>query len=217
MSIVPLTIKGEAPTIVTDRAKFKTLGKCIFFDQVDVEQFAEKSRNSNVSYDLRIGSRYRDHRDDKGVDLLEGKKIEIAPGMAVIIQTEEWIHLPDGYFGQISPKVSLLQKGISNTHSKIDPGYNGRLLVTVFNLGKRKVFLERGEKFCSVFFSDVNSGALLYNKSGKEIASVHFKNRFRKTIDYFDVHAGSFSAISTFLSAIATLIGIYFLAMQFLE
>jgi len=62
--------------------------------------------------------------------LPDGDKICLQPGSAVIIETIESVQFPKSRFGHIVPKVSLLQNGLSNT-SKIDPGYNGHLLITV--------------------------------------------------------------------------------------
>ena len=50
-------------------------------------------------------------------------------------------------FGYIVPKVSLLQDGVSNTLSKVDPGYHAPLVVTVFNLGQKEIELHQGDPF----------------------------------------------------------------------
>jgi dCTP deaminase len=91
------------------------------------------------------------------------------PGNAVLIQSEEVVFLPRKLFGYVVPKVSLLQQGVTNTLSKIDPGYNGPLIVTLFNLGKADLRLKRREHFCSIVLHTVADGATLYNKPGKRI------------------------------------------------
>jgi dCTP deaminase len=87
----------------------------------------------------------------------------------VIIETAESLHMPKGMFGYIVPKVKLLQKGISNTLSKVDAGYNGRLLVTIFNLGKNKEDLHLHEVFCSLVVHDVAAGVHLYERGEKRL------------------------------------------------
>ena len=88
--------------------------------------------------------------------------ITLVPGGAVIVQTEESIQLPKNRFACIMPKVSLLQKGLSNTMSKVDPGYQGHLLVTLFNLGKQTETIKRGDSFCSLCVFTVEGIAIPY-------------------------------------------------------
>ncbi len=87
----------------------------------------------------------------------------------MLIQSEEIVFLPRKLFGYVVPKVTLLQEGITNTLSKVDPGYNGPLIVTLFNLGKTDRQLKRREHFCSLVLHSVAEGASLYNKAGKRI------------------------------------------------
>jgi dCTP deaminase len=114
--------------------------------------------NCNASYDLRVGNKYKDHRNDTIQALNKGEYIELLLGNAVIIQTEEEVRLPRELFGQILPRVSLLELGIANTPSKIDPGYAGHLLITTFNHGKRTEKLRREQRFCSLHRLTVEDG-----------------------------------------------------------
>ena len=200
MSVIPLRTEGQSPTLLTNQELFRIEGNAILCNYIDEAQTDERSNDCNISYDLRVGKIYRDHRVDGGTNLASGQKIKIAPGMAVIIETEEWIHLPKGVFGQISPKVSLLQKGISNTHSKIDPGYNGPLLVTVFNLGKKTVALERGQKFCSVFFVRVEEGVRPYNKGSKQIEGRKNIGIVQRLFDIIQSNAGPLAIAAMVIS-----------------
>ena len=128
------------------------------------------TETSNVSYDLRVGSEYKGHREAEKTELPDDGVLILRPGNAVLIQTEEVLFLPRSLFGYVVPKVTLLQKGISNTLSKVDPGYNGPLVVTLFNLGKKDLPLKRRERFCSIVIHTVAGGALLYNRPGKRIS-----------------------------------------------
>ena len=147
MSVIPFVVSGNQPTIVETREEFENggglEGNAIFVKNLDRTQI-ESTNSSNACYDLRVGSEYRDHRDSVKHDLLDNGFITLQPGAAVIIETTEEVQFPKTRFGHIVPKVGLLQKGLSNTSSKIDPGYEGKLLITVFNLGKRpeKTFKE---------------------------------------------------------------------------
>ena len=119
MCVVALTTEGANPTVVTNAAHFDVGGRAILIQELDQNQLQPQSRDSNVSYDLRIGSRYRDYRDIEPRTLRADGFIEIPPRAAVIIRTQEHMHFPQWMFGHIVPKVSLLQRGIANTPTKL--------------------------------------------------------------------------------------------------
>lgn len=125
--------------------------------------------SSNVSYDLQVGSEYKSHRDAEKTELTDDGDLLLRPGNAVLIQSEEVLFVPRKLFGYVVPKVALLQKGVTNTLSKVDPGYNGPLILTLFNLSKNDLRLKRRDSFCSIVLHSVADGATLYNKPGKRI------------------------------------------------
>ena len=170
MSVVPL-ITNDGQTVAPTKEAFVKAGAengtTILILDMDPKQLTGKS--SNVSYDLRIGKEYRDHRDPGKYNLPKKGHVILYPGSAVIIETEEFVHLPRTLFALVAPKVGLLQQGLSNTMSKVDPGYEGHLLVTLFNLGQTTVTLDRGAPFCSLCVLRVDEGAILYDKPGQSI------------------------------------------------
>ena len=137
MSVIALTASGPEPSVVMSNDAFSREGPAILIQNGDIGQLGPSAGDCNATYDLRVGQRFRDHRSQEGQDLGPADEIRLLPGNAVIIQTEELVKFPKWRFGQILPKVSLLQVGIANTPSKVDPGYEGHLLVTAFNHGRR--------------------------------------------------------------------------------
>lgn len=168
MSVIPLIV---GTTIATTETQFEKLGgrqgKSLLIRNFDDTQLFGDA--PNLSYELRVGSEYKDHRDGSKWPVTKTEPITLFPGAAVIIETTESVHVPKGMFGYIVPKVTWLQKGISNTLSKVDAGYNGPLLVTIFNLGKNKEALHLDEPFCSLVLHDVASGVNLYEKGAKKL------------------------------------------------
>jgi deoxycytidine triphosphate deaminase len=77
--------------------------------------------------------------------------------------------MPRYLFGYVVPKVKLLQLGLTNTLSKVDPGYPGHLVVTLFNVGTTVQRLDRRQAFCQLVLHTVEEGAKLYNKGGKQV------------------------------------------------
>lgn len=200
MSVIPLILEGTQRTVVETAEDFGNLGgyegQALWIQNLDTTQLSSQ-QDSNVTYDLRVGRLYRDHRDTSPTELRDREAIDVAPGVAMIIETEEHITVPRSLFGQIVPRVSLLQKGLSNTSSKVDPGYSGHLLVTVFNLGKQGVPLRRSEGFCSICFFQVRAGARLYAGGEKRIREMPAEKTWWKWLrGWFDKNASILIPIS---------------------
>jgi dCTP deaminase len=214
MSVFPLISSGHDRNVVDSDQAFQDAGglegKTLLIKNLDQDQLSSPaaSEDSNTSYDLRVGQEYRDHRDIGKSELPKGQELKLLPGAAIVIETEESVQLPRSMFGHIVPKVSLLQKGISNTCSKVDPGYHGHLLVTIFNLGKKEVSFKRGERFCSLYILDVKPGARAYSKDGKRIPGTAKGHRLQKTLDWLEANGAIVQTINAIFSIVAVLISI---------
>ena len=193
------------------------LGGGVLGSRVLIMHFDERQLTgvgSNISYDLRVGPKYRDHREEHPWDLEPNGEITLLPGAAVIIQTEEEVHFPQSMVGYVVPKVGTLQKGLSNTMSKVDPGYHGPLVITLFNLGKQDVTVKRSETFCALVIHQTLDGATLYDGVGKQVAGqskAGFMFRFQRLRDRLEAHPATISAvliIATVTLSIVTLIDV---------
>jgi deoxycytidine triphosphate deaminase len=171
----------------------------------DMDQFADMETNCNASYDLRVGDKYKDHRNDIIHALKDEEDIQLLPGNAVIIETEEDVRFPDRLFGQILPRVRLLARGIANTPSKIDPGYSGHLLITTFNHGKRTQKLQRGGRFCSLHLLSVEDGIRPFRDSSKQLEGLSRSGALRRTRDWLEENQ-IWITFGVFAIAVASLI-----------
>lgn len=211
MSVIPF-ILGK--TICTDQSEYAPTKNLVLIQDMETKQLDEEpggKHSSNISYDLRVGDVYYSHLTRERVDITETKnEIEIKPSSSVIIQTEESVSFPACRFGQILPKVKLLQEGLSNTTSKIDPGYNGHLVVSVFNLSKSSVFLKKGDPFCALILNDIKlDGVKSYNKPQKSVgeAKISFRTKVRIWLEMKIV----------WITFIYILIGVVFIVLRILE
>lgn len=182
MSVIPLTVEGPNPTVVAKEDQFKREGNALLILNGD---------QTNASYDLRIGRAYRDHRETgEKRTLAENGEITLLPGGAILVETKEEIWLPHLMFGYIVPKVGLLQDGVSNTLSKVDPGYHAVLVVTIFNLGQKEVVLRQGQPFCALVVHDVRPGVKPYTGSGKKIEGRVAEGVFPRLLDRIESRHG---------------------------
>jgi dCTP deaminase len=187
MGVVPFSTSPPHPSVVFDIRHFDLDGLAVLIVHPDRRQFHNMETGCNATYDLRVGDKFKDHRNDTIQALNEGECIELLPGNAVIIQSEEEVRFPRRLFGQILPRVRLLALGIANTPSKIDPGYSGRLLITTFNHGKRTEKLRRGQRFCSLHLLTVEDGAIPFNGAGKQLEGVPRSSPLQRWRDWLEV------------------------------
>ncbi len=220
MSVIPFILHGAHRTITLTRKEYEAAGglngPTVLIHDFDASQFSKDDDKCNASYDLRVGDEYRDHRDPGKTELKGSDNIVLRPGAAVIIETAETVQFPKTRFGHIIPKVSLLQRGLSNTSSKIDPGYNGKLVVTVFNLGKKKVTLTRGQPFCTLYMLEIRNDATPYTGVSKRITGEQKKNKFREWLDAI-VSNTTITALTTLIAFTGALIAAIYGVLQILE
>jgi dCTP deaminase len=208
MSVIALTTEGPNPSVVTSNNGFSREGTAILILGADERQLGHDTPDEcNATYDLHVGQIFRDHRTENGQELPADGEISLLPGNAVIIETAEWVEFPKTRFGHILPKVGLLQKGIANTPSKIDPGYKGYLLITAFNHGKRTETLKRGERFCSLHVISVEGAVNPYDKPGKRIAGASRQSRWqRRARDWIDANVPTVTVCQTLFTLAALLV-----------
>ncbi len=210
MSLLPFSKAHGQQTICVDQNHFSTTGDMVLILGFD-EEFEDRAQtDGNTSYDLRVGSIYRDHRDGVPRAIGDEETISILPGMTIIIQTLESFHFPSAVGGLILSKVSLLQRGLSNPATKVDPGYRGNLLITIVNHGQKTVFLKRGSRFCSLQLIKIEKPNLIYNKEGKSIGGTEKRTFLRGILD----QVGANNPIVTAVNSAVTAILVIFTAIQ---
>jgi len=216
MSLIPFVLQGEHKTIVTTDLEYReanaSRGTVILIKGLDKKQLADDNDSGNASYDLRIGDSYQLDKHEKPLILKDIDEFILEPNSSVSIQTMEAVSFPETRFGHIVPKVKLLQKGISNTSSKIDPGYNGYLIVTLFNLGKTSVSLKREDPFCSLYVVEVGKGVIPYSKPEQKQRPAESQTRWEKLVDFSErrsIFLNVLLTVATLLATVATLLATY--------
>ena len=107
MAVVPLVLgKSVASTEEEFEQRGARRGSTLLIRNFDSTQLVPNS--PNLSYDLRVGSVYKDHRDGLRLELPPNGSITLFPGGAVVIETEESLHMLAGLFGCIVPRVKWL-------------------------------------------------------------------------------------------------------------
>lgn len=113
--------------------------------------------DEKVVLDLHIGKVRYNPGPDAGQDIRDGQNIVIKPGAAFRFETVENFIVGRKVFGQVCSRASLTNRGLIVANIKVDPLFQGKLAVTVYNVAPAAIKLPAGEHFCSVFFQEMSS------------------------------------------------------------
>ncbi len=91
--------------------------------------------------------------------VMEKGKFILHPGEFILGITKEKVSLPDDIVGYVDGKSSLGRIGITAhiTSGWVDPGFGGRLVLEITNLGRMPVVLYAGMKICKILFFSMSS------------------------------------------------------------
>ncbi len=90
--------------------------------------------------------------------LLDKKEhFQIPTGQFAYLLTDEYISVPDDAIAFISMKANAKFKGLVNVSGfHVDPGWDGRLIFSVFNAGPNNITLAQGEPLFLIWYSGLD-------------------------------------------------------------
>jgi deoxycytidine triphosphate deaminase len=202
MSVIPFVLDGPNKSVTALPEEFSPVGTILLVCPIKSDLTIE-----NACLDLHVGKLYRSHRgDDVSWNTDANPVIVIRPKSLVSIQTQESVSFPTCRFGYVMSKVDLLERGLTNAASKIDPGYSGHLLVTVFNLGPNTIHLRAGDPFCTLVVHELGPGGVTYKKGPKGWHGVDHPLAFKDRLhDWIDRNSGVLSLLGPLIATCALL------------
>lgn len=117
-----------------------------------------------VKYDFRVSSKILKASYQRPIDVnklteTEKRELFIEPGEMIFILTEEHLDLPINMIAELSPKRKLSHAGILAIGGFcIDPLYQGRLLIGLFNLSSTPFPIIPGKKVIAATFFVLEKG-----------------------------------------------------------
>lgn len=124
---------------------------------ISIEPFENKYLTP-VGYDLRIGLKGFSWNNKRVIDIEHEKLIEIEAKDTVVIETLESVSLSKEIAGTIHSMVSkVVLQGLSHISTTIDPGWTGKLLISIHNHRDYSVELRFRDSFCTLCFHNVQS------------------------------------------------------------
>ena len=93
------------------------------------------------------------HYKDAGVDLRTPKDVTVPCGGNVVIDTGVMCDIPAGYYGKLESKSGLNVKyDIVSCGGVIDAGYEGHIMVKLYNFSNGDYEFKAGDKIVQIIF-----------------------------------------------------------------
>ncbi len=157
-----LSIKGKHTNCnETFEINKKSDASLIYSDASMVEEF---------SIELSVGDQWaKDLTKEKAtMYAIEDDEISIKPQSSIVLEVQENIQVPFNMYGLILQTGSVfLEQGILIGAGKIEPSFNGKLRMLIYNTSKTKRTLKKGQKIASAIFmrTDKTIKASIYNNN----------------------------------------------------
>jgi len=119
----------------------------------------DEGRIKNGAYELSLGSQVfqTDAKPRAVKNLIKDEKIYIEPGQFALLLTEEYVKIPENRIAFISIKAGVKFKGLVNVSGfHVDPGFEGKLLFSVYNAGPSSIILSQGTQYFPIWFAELN-------------------------------------------------------------
>ncbi|WP_029934280.1 dCTP deaminase [Thiomicrospira pelophila] len=168
----------------------KDISAALRSGRIVIEPEPNASKIKGISVDLRLDNRFRVFNDHTApfidlsgpseevqtlLDKVMGNEIVIEenqafflhPGELALASTLESITVPDDLVGWLDGRSSLARLGlmVHVTAHRIDPGWQGQIVLEIFNSGKLPLALRPGMDICAINFETLSSPAEKpYNK-----------------------------------------------------
>lgn len=77
----------------------------------------------------------------------------IAPREFLLGATVEWVNIPNGYVARVEGRSTWARKGlVIENAGLIDPGFEGRITLEMYNLSPDTLYVPLGERVCQIVF-----------------------------------------------------------------
>ncbi|WP_099210115.1 dCTP deaminase [Thermococcus henrietii] len=117
--------------------------------EILIEPFFEESLQP-AGYDLHVGDEAYINGEILNVEELGA--IVLPPKTYALVLTLERIKLPDDVMGDMKLRSSLAREGLIGSFAWVDPGWDGKLTLGIYNASNEPVELSHGERFVQIAF-----------------------------------------------------------------
>lgn len=139
------------------------------FSPFDAKNIDCAAYTLHVGRELYISSDGDSSEAQLGRQLNRSEQFSIPAGQFAFLLTEEVLSIPNHVMALINVKSSIKLRGLINVSGfHVDPGYNGKLVISVFNAGPVPIILRAGDPCFLIWLADLDGdvGQYYYKKQG---------------------------------------------------
>lgn len=124
---------------------------------------ADNACLEEFSIELTVGEGWNEKYSPENKNLIQVEKEIILRGHgSIVVEVAEEIRVPHNRYGIVLPTGSLfLARGVLIAAAKVEPAFNGKLKVRMYNTTGRKVRIAKGAKVGSIVFMATESTSAL--------------------------------------------------------
>jgi dCTP deaminase len=116
-----------------------------------------KDRIQHGAYELSVGAEAYIPSDGKKSKVEPGSPITIPPGQFGLLITREVVTVPKNAIAFISIRAGTKFRGLVNVSGfHVDPGYNDRLMFSVYNAGSQNIVLDYDQAVFLIWYADLD-------------------------------------------------------------
>ena len=125
------------------------------YKEIEISPMPSDDAFQPSSVDLRLGEGFLSIDGTK----LGDTKFTVNPTDFLLASTLESVSLPSSIVAKLEGKSSIGRRGIfvHVTAGYVDPGWNGRLTLEIYNASSEPFVLESGNKICQIRFMRLSS------------------------------------------------------------
>lgn len=176
---------------------------------------ADEKNIEEFSIEITIGEGWSDNYSPTNKKMMKiDDEISIGARASIVIEAKEEIWVPFNRYGIIVPTGSMfLSKGILVAPAKIEPAFQGKLMLRLINTTQSKYVLKKGEKLASaIFFPTESTKHHLAKIRGSDISEIK-QTKLSRAIRWLKLNKTTWIGwiISLIGSSLITFILTYFL------
>jgi dCTP deaminase len=151
----------------------KDIKSYISSGRIKIDPMPKDEQYQSAWVDLTLGNEFRIFKSTQAamvdpkkpeditelISVTEDKPFIIHPGEFVLGAVNEYVKFPDDLAGAVDGRSSLGRLGVvvHITSTFVDPGWEGKLVLEITNVGKMPVALYPGMRICKLVFMQLSS------------------------------------------------------------
>ncbi len=141
----------------------KRLRRLVETGRIVIDPPVEEKNIQPASIDLKFGEQVFRASDKNILRLKKGKRVDLRPGELAVVTTLETIKLPRNIAAKIGLRSEFTRRGLLLLSGpQVDPGYEGKLFLTLINLSSKPISVYVGQEFVTLEFFYVKNGVEKY-------------------------------------------------------